>query len=291
MTANMCIGLRSLSMRLGPSYATTLRFSNEINNNKPVLPLFDVKSPTGKTNLIDSQYVQRIRKECNPNIYLPIVTGQVRKNYNCRFESSNRDDVTLSTTVADQVNTTAGPDKQKNNEQLTKVYDTLRSTLPNLFVKPLDYSIFSPNLIFENNIKNTRTVGLYHFVKQVALLRTVGHIKYGYVKFEVLKITMHPEDDTVKIRWTVKGISGLKVMLQFWKFKLWQWKKVYDEQESWYDGFSTMYVGEDGLVIKHVVDKVMPDQNREVTPATNVVAPKLALFIGLTTTDVTQFLF
>jgi len=143
----------------------------------------------------------------------------------------------------------------------------------------------------KNNLKNTRTVGLYHFVKQVALLRTVGHIKYGYVKFEVLKITMHPEDDTVKIRWTVKGISGLKVMLQFWKFKLWQWKKVYDEQESWYDGFSTMYVGEDGLVIKHVVDKVMPDQNREVTPATNVVAPKLALFIGLTTTDVTQFLF
>jgi len=153
MTANMCIGLRSLSMRLGPSYATTLRFSNEINNNKPVLPLFDVKSPTGKTNLIDSQYVQRIRKECNPNIYLPIVTGQVRKNYNCRFESSNRDDVTLSTTVADQVNTTAGPDKQKNNEQLTKVYDTLRSTLPNLFVKPLDYSIFSPNLIFEKQLK------------------------------------------------------------------------------------------------------------------------------------------
>jgi len=278
----MCIGFRSLSMRLGPSYATTLRFSNEINNSKPVLPLFDVTSSAGKTNFIDSQYVQRIKKECNPNIYLPIV----RKNLYCR-------DVKLSTTFPEQVHTTGGPDKkkQKSQEQLTKVYDTLRHTLPNLFVKPLDYSIFSPNLIFENNIRNTRTVGLYHFVKQVALLRTVGHIKYGYVKFEVLKITMHPEDDTVKIRWTIKGISGLKVMLQFWKFKLWQWKKIYDEQESWYDGFSTMYVGEDGLVIKHVVDKVMPDQNREVTPATNVVAPKLALFIGLTTTDVTQFLF
>lgn len=66
--------------------------------------------------------------------------------------------------------------------------------------------------------------GLYHFVKQVALLRTVGHLKYGYVKFDVLKITMHPEDDTVKIRWTVKGISGLKVcailVFNFWQIKL-----------------------------------------------------------------------
>lgn len=25
---------------------------------------------------------------------------------------------------------------------------------------------------------------------------------------------------------------------------------------SWYDGFSTMYVGDDGLIYKHVADKV-----------------------------------
>lgn len=55
--------------------------------------------------------------------------------------------------------------------------------------------------------------GLYHYVKQIALLRTVGHLKFAYVKFEILKITMHPEDDTVKIRWRIRGISGLKVSL------------------------------------------------------------------------------
>jgi hypothetical protein len=50
-------------------------------------------------------------------------------------------------------------------------------------------------------------------VKQVALLRTVGHLKFAYVKFDILKITMHPEDGTVKIRWRIKGISGLKVSI------------------------------------------------------------------------------
>jgi hypothetical protein len=58
--------------------------------------------------------------------------------------------------------------------------------------------------------------GLYKYVKQVALLRTVGHLKFAYVKFEILKITMHPEDGTVKIRWRIKGISGLKVSIQLY---------------------------------------------------------------------------
>lgn len=90
----------------------------------------------------------------------------------------------------------------------------------------------------------------------MALLRTVGHLKFAYVKFEVLKITKHPEDYTVKVRWRIRGISAMKVMLNFWKFKLWKLKEVFEGQEAWYDGFSTFYVGSNGLIYKHVVDKV-----------------------------------
>lgn len=96
----------------------------------------------------------------------------------------------------------------------------------------MDYSIYSPNLIFENNINGKKSVGLYHYVKQVAYLRTVGHLKFAYVKFEILKITMHPEDSTIKVRWRIRGISALKVMLTFWKYKLWKLKEVFEDQES-----------------------------------------------------------
>lgn len=85
----------------------------------------------------------------------------------------------------------------------------------------------------------------------------MGHIKFAYVKFELLKITKHREDYTVKVRWRVRGISALKVMLNFWKFKLWKLKEIFDDQEAWYDGFSTFYVGSNGLVYKHVADKVI----------------------------------
>uniref|UniRef100_A0A182QK14 Uncharacterized protein n=1 Tax=Anopheles farauti TaxID=69004 RepID=A0A182QK14_9DIPT len=178
--------------------------------------------------------------------------------------------------------TGAAKENQPTEEQLQRVYHVLSQTLPKLFVQPLDYSIYSPNLIFENNIRGMRTEGLYHYVKQIALLRTVGHLKYAYVTFEILKITKHPEDATVRVRWRIRGISALKVMLQFWKYKLWKLKEIFEGQEAWYDGFSVLYVGSDGLVSKHVVDKIMPDDDTvKVVPKT-IVSPKLALVVGLT---------
>lgn len=162
------------------------------------------------------------------------------------------------------------------------MFDVLGNTLPKLFIQPLDYSIYNPNLIFENNIRGMRTEGLYHYVKQVALLRTVGHLKFAYVTLEVLKITKHPEDNTVKVRWRIKGISALKVMFQFWKYKLWKLKEIFADTEAWYDGFSVFHVGPDGLIYKHVADKIMPDDDKVVVSPKNVMSPKLALFLGLT---------
>ncbi|XP_069696397.1 uncharacterized protein [Periplaneta americana] len=174
-----------------------------------------------------------------------------------------------------------GSDKRPSKEQLDKVFNVLRVTLPNLFIQPLDYTIYHQDLVFENNIRGTRTVGLYHYVKQVALLRTVGHLKFAYVKFEILKITMHPEDDTVRIRWRIRGISGLKVLFMFWKYKLWKPREILDDQESWYDGFSTFHIGGDGLVYKHVADKMMPDDDKVTDVKRPALAAKLALCMGL----------
>jgi Uncharacterized conserved protein (DUF2358) len=52
------------------------------------------------------------------------------------------------------------------------------------------------------------------------------------VRFEVLKITQHPEEGAVKVRWRIRGISGLKIFLTFWRYKLWQWKELMEKQES-----------------------------------------------------------
>lgn len=48
--------------------------------------------------------------------------------------------------------------KPSPDEQLQRVYDVLRTTLPELFIKPMDYSVYNPNLVFENNIRGMTTV-------------------------------------------------------------------------------------------------------------------------------------
>lgn len=72
----------------------------------------------------------------------------------------------------------------------------------------------------------------------MSFLRTIGHIKFAYVTFEILKITQHPEDSTVKVRWRIKGISALKVMVIFWKYKLWNFKEIFDKTERYESKYS-----------------------------------------------------
>lgn len=146
----------------------------------------------------------------------------------------------------------------------------------------MDYSIYHPDVIFEDNIRNKRTEGLYAYVQQVAMLRTIGHLKYAYVKFEVLKITKNPEDNSVKVRWSIKGISGLKVMFLFWKYRLWKIKDLFDKTENWYDGFSTFYINCDGQIVKHVADKMMPDGDTVTQSKPSPLdSAKLALIVGI----------
>ena len=91
----------------------------------------------------------------------------------------------------------------------------------------------SASLVFDLTWCLPLVSGLYKYVQQVALLRCVGHFKFAYVRLEILKLTKHPEDGTIKVRWRIRGISGLKVMMTFWKYKLWQWKALMDKQESY----------------------------------------------------------
>nr|CAG4644954.1 EOG090X09QP [Leptodora kindtii] len=164
-------------------------------------------------------------------------------------------------------------------EQLQRVSNVLAETLPRIFIQPMDYTVYSNDVVFENRIRGTRTEGLYNYVKQVAILRCVGHLKYGYVRFEILKLTQNPEEGTIKVRWRIRGISGLKILFTFWRYKLWQWKDLMERQESWHDGFSTFHVSSAGTIYLHVADKMMADEEK-VGKLEVPLAAKIALLLG-----------
>lgn len=47
---------------------------------------------------------------------------------------------------------------QCSDEQLTIVFETLRKNLPHFFHAKIDFSIYHPQIIFENNIQGKRSM-------------------------------------------------------------------------------------------------------------------------------------
>ncbi|XP_024874969.1 uncharacterized protein C6orf136-like isoform X2 [Temnothorax curvispinosus] len=125
-------------------------------------------------------------------------------------------------------------------------------------------------------------MGLVSYAKQLILLRFIGHMKLAHVKLDILKITMHSENDTVQVRWRIRGvITGWKVFSVFWKKNLENTTchKISANQKIWYDGFFTLMLN--GKVYKHIADKMMPNQDTATKKKDMRMAGKLALFTGL----------
>ncbi|XP_024875754.1 uncharacterized protein LOC112457098 [Temnothorax curvispinosus] len=217
----------------------------------------------------------------NDRICLESLHSSQETNINKSIVFTSDDTSTLKTSP--QQSSPRENEGKPSQEQLQSIVDCLSQDLPKLFVKPQNFSIYTDDIIFINNIRGVTTRGLTNYAKQLILLRCVGHIKFAHVKFDIMKITMHPENSTVQVRWRIRGVTGWKVFSMFWKYKVW---KIHDaisaDQEVWYDGFSTFYVNADGKVYKHIADKMMPDQDTATKKEDLRMAPKLALFTSLT---------
>ncbi|KAL3171340.1 hypothetical protein MRX96_013558 [Rhipicephalus microplus] len=172
-------------------------------------------------------------------------------------------------------------DYEAREEQLKRISQALANHLPQFFTQPHMYNLYNKNIVFRNNIRGITTRGITGYVQQMALVRILGHLRYAHVRLEVLKMTTHKEDSTVRIRWRIVGVSGLRALFMFWKFRIWEWQKMISQEAEWTDGFSVLKVGSDGLIYEHICDKMMPDEELEEAKPSNV-AVKLALLLGLT---------
>ncbi|MGH0155048.1 UNVERIFIED_CONTAM: hypothetical protein FKN15_028841 [Acipenser sinensis] len=110
-------------------------------------------------------------------------------------------------------------------------------------------------------------------------------------EMEVLKLTQHPESWSVQARWRVRGLPLHVLLLRFYR-------RDKSDLYRTYDAFSTFYLGSDGLIHCHKVDKMMPAQPpaqkikgllvralvalgmQEHQPALNLLLTQLALKLG-----------
>ncbi|XP_070777763.1 uncharacterized protein C6orf136 homolog [Enoplosus armatus] len=156
----------------------------------------------------------------------------------------------------------------EREEKLALMYERLRIELPNFFMKTHDYTMYSKDMEFINGLINTKTRGrvMYHIT--LSLWRLLCLCYYAKARLEVLKLTKHMEDGTIKARWRVRGLPFYSLVLRFYR-------KDKSLLYRSYDAFSTFYIGQDGLIHCHKVEKMMPAEPPVLPTVTSLLAGSL----------------
>ncbi|KAK6458494.1 hypothetical protein HHUSO_G37005 [Huso huso] len=180
----------------------------------------------------------------------------------------------------------------RNMEQhLANMHDKLCRELPNFFLKNHDYNIYSKDVEFINEFLHMKTKGRGMYQAALTLCRFLAWNYFADIQMEVLKLTQHPESWSVQARWRVRGLPLHVLLLRFYR-------RDKSDLYRTYDAFSTFYLGSDGLIHCHKVDKMMPTQPpaqkikgllvralvalgmQEHQPALNLLLIQLALKLG-----------
>ncbi|XP_038141839.1 uncharacterized protein C6orf136 homolog [Cyprinodon tularosa] len=156
----------------------------------------------------------------------------------------------------------------EEEEKLGLMYERLRLELPSFFMTNHDYTMYSNDVEFINGLMNMKTRGLLVYRLTLSLWRFLALCYYAEARLDVLKLTKHMEDGTIKARWRIKGLPFHSLLLRFYR-------KDKSHLYRSYDAFSTFYIGHDGLIHCHKVEKVMPAQPPVVPRVTSLLTGAL----------------
>ncbi|XP_012508411.1 PREDICTED: uncharacterized protein C6orf136 homolog isoform X1 [Propithecus coquereli] len=139
-------------------------------------------------------------------------------------------------------------------EHLAVMYERLRQELPNLFLHSHDYTLYSLDVEFINEILNMRTKGRTWYILSLTLCRFLAWNYFAQLRLEVLQLTRHPENWTLQARWRLVGLPIHMLFLRFYR-------RDKDEFYRTYDAYSTFYLNSSGLICRHRLDKLMPSHS------------------------------
>ncbi|XP_039197799.1 uncharacterized protein C6orf136 homolog [Crotalus tigris] len=137
-------------------------------------------------------------------------------------------------------------------EHLEVMQQKLREELPAFFLKSHDYEMYSQDVEFINEILHMKTRGLTIYRMAVVLCRFVAWNYFIHMHLEVMKVTQHPENWSIQVRWRIRGLPFHIFLMRFFRNK--------PEFYRIYDAYSTFFLNPQGLIKCHRVSKLMPSQ-------------------------------
>ncbi|XP_062492748.1 uncharacterized protein C6orf136 homolog isoform X1 [Pezoporus occidentalis] len=136
-------------------------------------------------------------------------------------------------------------------EHLAVMHQKLQHELPNFFLKIPDYGLYSHDVEFINHLLHLHTRGRPMYQVAVALCRALAWGYFASLRLEVLALTRHPEDWSIRARWRLTGLPLHLLVLRFYR-------RDKAALLRSYDAFSTFFLNSQGLIRCHRVDKLMP---------------------------------
>lgn len=154
------------------------------------------------------------------------------------------------------------PMKKPSLEQLLNVDEKMKAHLPRFLKETHIYYLYTTDVIFENLYFDPpkTTKGTLSYAIALTKLKWKIGVKFSNASIQILKVTNDEEDGTVKIRWRLRGLRGMKIFTP-WKLKVWNLAESIKNESEWHDGFSILYVRGDGRIYKHTMQRVIENKD------------------------------
>lgn len=164
-------------------------------------------------------------------------------------------------------------DQPSMEEHLAAMHEKLREELPKFLWKPPNVTLYSRDVEFISSVFHLHLRGLVKYQLFLSFARILLLCYYSNSRISVLKLTTHPETNSIHARWSFTGLP-LHCLL-FYIFKR-------DKTELYrtYDVFSIFELGADGRICLHKLERVMPSTPLTVTKKTILAAALLAVGLG-----------
>ncbi|XP_005087658.1 uncharacterized protein C6orf136 homolog [Mesocricetus auratus] len=149
----------------------------------------------------------------------------------------------------------ATPSRDQNMEEhLAVMHEKLRQELPTLFLRSHDYTLYSTDVEFINEILNVRTKGRTWYIMSLTLCRFLVWNYFAQFRLEILQLTRHPDNWTLQARWR---LVGLPIHMLFMRF----YRRDKEDLYRTFDAYSTFYLNSSGLICRHHLDKLTPSHS------------------------------
>ncbi|ELT94768.1 hypothetical protein CAPTEDRAFT_191001 [Capitella teleta] len=143
--------------------------------------------------------------------------------------------------------------------------------IPTMLNSRVDPSAYSNDIVLVNSFNPAKPVvieGTSKYFLYMSKMRGYIHLRYAKARLSVVRSWQDVNKGTVRVQWRLSTISQLQAMM-FWRFSFWNVEDSFVKYAKNLEAVSTFHINKEGLIYRHVVDRVIPDSEETVKASMN----------------------